>query len=157
MMNQRVSLEIVDHQTEVPLSADWLNVLQQASSVIWAEVVQVARHDGFCYEGDEIDVAFVSSEDSDRAHQQFMGIAGATDIITFLHGELLICPQVAVAQAAEFGEPLLRELLRYLVHGLLHLAGYADEQESERQQMEREQEIIVQRVWLEFSMDEIAK
>jgi probable rRNA maturation factor len=52
---------------------------------------------------------------------------------------------------------VLRELLRYLIHGLLHLAGYTDEQELERQQMEREQETIVQRVWSEFSMDEIAK
>lgn len=156
-MKAQVTLELADHQSEVRLPDAWLRALQQASSAAWSDVIKVARQDGFCYDGDQIDVAFVSSADSDRAHQQFMGIAGATDVITFLHGELVICPQVAVAQAAEFGEPLLRELLRYLIHGLLHLAGYTDEQESERQQMEREQEIIVQRVWSEFSMDEIAK
>jgi probable rRNA maturation factor len=108
-----------------------------------------------------LDIAFVSAGESDRIHREFMDIAGATDVITFLHGELIICPAIAVAQASEHGEPVLRELLRYIIHGMLHLAGHLDDQESQRIRMEHAQESLVAMLWsdLDFSVfsDENAK
>ena len=76
-----------------------------------------------------------------------MDIAGPTDVITFHHGEIVIGAQVAERQAAEYGEPLARELLRYLVHGLLHLAGHEDAEADERAAMEAAQETIVTTLW----------
>jgi len=146
-MKALVTIEIADHQSEVSIPPTWLRALHRAGEMAWCEVVKVARLERECYDGEWIDVALVSALDSDRAHQQFMGIAGATDVITFWHGELVICPQVACTQASEYGEPLLRELLRYLIHGMLHLAGYTDEEATERREMEVQQEKIVQFVW----------
>ena len=77
---------------------------------------------------------------------------GATDVITYdlrggfslpdEHGECLLaeiylCPAVAVEQAPRFGEPPSRELFRYAVHGLLHLAGEDDLTETALASMRR--------------------
>jgi len=76
-----------------------------------------------------------------------MHIEGPTDVITFHHGEIVIGAQVAQRQASEFNEPLAREILRYLVHGLLHLAGHEDSDPGERRTMETAQETIVTQLW----------
>lgn len=94
-----------------------------------------------------VEVALVDDETSDRVHRDFMAIEGATDVITFHHGEIVIGVEVAARQAADYGEPLLRELLRYLVHGLLHLAGHEDDDPEARARMEAAQEEIVAAVW----------
>jgi probable rRNA maturation factor len=76
-----------------------------------------------------------------------MGIPGETDVITFHHGEIVIGVEVAFRQAEENGEPPLRELLRYVIHGLLHLAGHEDEDPSDREKMEAAQEPLVAMLW----------
>ena len=112
--------------------------------------------DGFCSvatddaplpEHECVEVALVDDETSARVHEQFMGIEGETDVITFHHGEIVIGVEVAFRQAAENGEPPLRELFRYIVHGLLHLAGHEDEKPADRERMEAAQEPLVARLW----------
>jgi probable rRNA maturation factor len=98
---------------------------------------------------EEVEVALVDDETSERVHQDFMGVPGATDVITFEHGEIVIGVEVAVRQAEEFGEPMPRELFRYLVHGLLHLAGHEDEEDADRQRMEQAQEAVIAAFWPE--------
>ncbi|MGE9270785.1 MAG: rRNA maturation RNase YbeY [Verrucomicrobiales bacterium] len=95
----------------------------------------------------EVDVALVDDETSDRVHREFMNIPGATDVITFDHGEIVIGLEVARRQACEHGEPEEREVFRYLVHGLLHLAGYEDEEAEDRRRMESIQEALVAMLW----------
>lgn len=94
-----------------------------------------------------LEVALVDDETSDRVHRDFMDIEGPTDVITFHHGEIVIGAEVAARQAAEYGEPLPREILRYLVHGLLHLAGHEDADPAERAAMEAAQEDILATLW----------
>jgi len=91
----------------------------------------------------------VDDATSDQVHKDFMGIDGPTDVITFHHGEIVIGAEVASRQAAEYGEPLPREILRYLVHGLLHLAGHEDEEPTARKMMEQAQEEIISKIWSE--------
>jgi probable rRNA maturation factor len=94
-----------------------------------------------------LEVALVDDPTSDQVHRDFMDIEGPTDVITFHHGEIVIGAEVAERQAAEYDEPLARELLRYFVHGLLHLAGHEDAEPDERAAMEAAQESIVARLW----------
>lgn len=94
-----------------------------------------------------LEIAIVDDATSDQVHRDFMDIPGATDVITFHHGEIVIGAQVAERQAAEYGEPLAREILRYLVHGLLHLAGHEDADPAERATMESAQESIITTLW----------
>lgn len=94
-----------------------------------------------------LEVAMVDDETSARVHMDFMEIPGATDVITFHHGEIVIGVEVAKRQAEEYGEPFGREILRYFIHGLLHLAGHEDGEKGDRETMEAAQEEIVRKLW----------
>src|SRR6201987_215682 len=95
---------------------------------------------------EEILVVLVSDRKVSAIHQQFMGIAGATDVITFQHGEVLISVETAARQATEYESDLLPELRLYIAHGLLHLAGYDDHSEAGFREMAKLQNELVERV-----------
>ncbi len=75
---------------------------------------------------DEISVAIVSDRVIARVHEDFMRIPGATDVITFDYGEIVMSAQTARRYATEHGHPVEEELALYTVHGLLHLNGFED-------------------------------
>ena len=74
----------------------------------------------------EVEVTIVSDAAISRVHAEFFNDPTPTDVITFPHGEILVSVETAIRQALAHGEPLERELVRYLVHGLLHLNGHTD-------------------------------
>jgi probable rRNA maturation factor len=91
-------------------------------------------------------VILVSDRKISAIHQQFMGIAGATDVITFQHGEIVVSVETAARQAIEFETDLLHELQLYIAHGLLHLAGYDDHSEDGFREMSKVQNELVAKV-----------
>lgn len=91
----------------------------------------------------EVEVAVVSDAVIARVHVDFMGIEGATDVITFDHGEIVVSAQTAARCAAEHGHSVDEELALYLVHGLLHLNGYDDMTPGTRKGMHA----VQNRVW----------
>ena len=59
----------------------------------------------------------------------------ATDVLSFLYdqgGEIVICPEKVKENAKKYGLSFKEELVRCLVHGMLHLSGY-DHEKSERE------------------------
>lgn len=73
-----------------------------------------------------IHVLLVSDQKIAELHARYSNIPGPTDVLTFQHGEIIISVQTAQRQAAEHDEEFTRELERYILHGLLHLAGWDD-------------------------------
>ena len=71
-----------------------------------------------------------------QLHEQFMGVRGPTDVLTFplekdeagnvVAGEVVVCVPEARRQARARGVAVERELLLYALHGMLHLCGYDD-------------------------------
>ena len=94
---------------------------------------------------DEILVVLVSDRKIAAIHQQFMGIADATDVITFQHGEIVVSVETAARQAGEYETDLFHELRLYVTHGILHLAGYDDHSEEGFREMVKAQNELVQR------------
>ena len=92
---------------------------------------------------EEVEVTFVSDATIARVHRDFMGIPGATDVITFDHGEIVISTETARENARLYGRSLRDELALYIVHGLLHLNGYKDKEEADAARMHRLQEKIL--------------
>jgi probable rRNA maturation factor len=144
------SLEIIigNHQDRVDIPLAWLTALEDVGE----DAARLAA--GFSVHEENslahlatLEVALVDDETSARVHMDFMDIPGPTDVITFHHGEIVIGAEVALRQAEEFGEPFGREILRYFVHGLLHLAGHEDGDEADREAMESAQEEIVSKLW----------
>ena len=58
----------------------------------------------------------------------------------------MISPRRAQAFARAAGTSSGKELLLYLVHGILHLCGYDDETAGARKRMERRQRVLVEEI-----------
>jgi probable rRNA maturation factor len=139
---------VANHQEQTTVPENWLTALEDSANLALARVLEeCSLPDAPLSSLDLVEVALVDDETSDRVHRDFMNIEGPTDVITFHHGEIVISAEVADRHATEYGEPLTREILRYLVHGLLHLAGYDDQEPEQREAMEQEQERIVAEIW----------
>ncbi|HEX4083828.1 MAG TPA: rRNA maturation RNase YbeY [Chthoniobacteraceae bacterium] len=94
---------------------------------------------------EEIEVSILSDRAISAVHRRFMDIPGATDVITFEHGEIVMGAGVAARYAAEFCQPVEHELGLYLIHGILHLNGYDDLVEHASARMKSAQAAILNR------------
>lgn len=145
-----MTLEVIigNHQEITDIPEHWLTALEDvAPFAAQLALDHAANDDSPLAHLATLEVALVDDATSDQVHRDFMKIEGPTDVITFHHGEIVIGTEVAHRQAEEYGEPLAREILRYLVHGLLHLAGHEDAADDERGRMENAQEKIVGAIW----------
>jgi len=59
-------------------------------------------------------------------------------------GDVVVSYPRAAEQAAEYGHSVEEELDRLVIHGLLHLLGYDDEEEAQRQEMWAKQEALLE-------------
>ncbi|MEM7387197.1 MAG: rRNA maturation RNase YbeY, partial [Verrucomicrobiota bacterium] len=96
---------------------------------------------------DEVEVTLVDDPTIAKVHLDFMKVPGPTDVITFLHGEILISLDTADRQAVEFGNDPSRETALYMIHGFLHLLGYEDHEPDAAAMMARAQEAVLEMVW----------
>jgi probable rRNA maturation factor len=86
--------------------------------------------------GATLSVIFVSPQRMKLLNAKYLKHAYVTDILTFdyspagqrkrILAEIVIAPSVAAANARAFATPVEKELELYLIHGILHLAGYDD-------------------------------
>jgi probable rRNA maturation factor len=91
----------------------------------------------------EVTVVLVSDRRMASLHRQFLNVPGPTDVLTFEHGEIVVSAETALRNARTYGNSLARELLLYVVHGLLHLQGWDDRTQADRRKMEITQEKII--------------
>lgn len=117
----------------------------------------------------ELGISLVSAKEMTRVNWQFLQHEGSTDVITFdhaahapgvtrpaLHGELFVCVDEAVLQGKLFGASWQSEVVRYIVHGVLHLLGHDDLKPNLRRTMKREENRLVQRLAKKFTLAQIA-
>ena len=130
-----------NRQRALPLDLAWL----RRFAPLALEKCREVSDDGKFALGrlDEISVAIVSDRTIARLHVEFMGIPGATDVITFEHGEIVMSAQTAALYAAEHGHRVEEELALYTVHGLLHLNGFEDATSRAAARMQK----VQTRVW----------
>ncbi len=102
----------------------------------------------------EITVALVDDARLQSLHRDFMGIDTPTDIMTFpadesageiQGGELVISVDHAMTQAGAWGFSPEDEIAFLVVHGLLHLTGWRDDTEEQRERMLARQEDLIDR------------
>jgi probable rRNA maturation factor len=104
-----------------------------ACKLVW----QIRRPKSEIASLNQIYVLIVSDRRMAGLHKEFCGIVGATDVLTFQHGEIVISADTAATQARTFHSSVTAEIQLYVLHGLLHLAGFDDGIPSKRRQMDR--------------------
>jgi probable rRNA maturation factor len=142
-----LELNIYNHQKVIRLSPDLCGRLKASARDAVIEVLNLAQRGSNLSKVDEVEVNFVDDETIADLHLQFMQIPGATDVITFAHGEIHISVETARTQARDYANDFERELMLYIVHGLLHLAGYEDATEKQSGVMDDLQSTILAKVW----------
>ncbi|HEY8965955.1 MAG TPA: rRNA maturation RNase YbeY [Candidatus Methylacidiphilales bacterium] len=93
-----------------------------------------------------VEISLVTAAEIARVHGEFMDDPTPTDVITFDHGDILVCPLVAEEQGRDHGRTMEEELLLYGIHGLLHIQGWSDLTPKKRAAMHKEQERVFQAV-----------
>jgi probable rRNA maturation factor len=92
--------------------------------------------------------------------------AGSTDVITFdysdeaseqIVGELFVCLDEALTQAPRFRTMWQAELVRYIIHGVLHLRGYDDLKPAKRRRMKREEGRLLGKLGRRFRLSKLAR
>ena len=67
-----------------------------------------------------------------------------------LHGEIFVCVDEAVSQACRFRTTWQSELVRYVVHGVLHLHGYEDLNSLARRKMKAAEDALLHHLARQF-------
>ena len=100
----------------------------------------------------ELSILLVDEAAMEQLHVQWMDEPGPTDVLSFpmdelrpgtedaispagLLGDVVLCPQVATAQAETAGHSPLDELLMLTTHGILHLLGFDHAEPVEEKEM----------------------
>ena len=100
----------------------------------------------------ELAIQFVNEDTMTTLHVQWMDEPGPTDVLSFpmdelrpgtelepsglgLLGDIVVCPQVAAAQALVAGHETINEILLLTTHGILHLLGYDHAEPDEEKEM----------------------
>ena len=107
----------------------------------------------------ELSIALVDLAEMTELNLQYRGKEEPTDVLSFgcddpcavlgpdepvTLGDVVIAPEVAEAQAAEYGHTVEEELNLLLVHGVLHLLGYDHEDDADAAVMQaRERAVLV--------------
>jgi len=100
----------------------------------------------------ELVISLVDPVTMAELHQRFLDEPGPTDVLAFpmdelrpgsaerpgapgILGDVVVCPEVAIKQAASLGHSATEEMLLLSVHGILHLLGFDHAAEQERKTM----------------------
>jgi len=73
-----------------------------------------------------------------------------TDVLAFElteESEIVVCPLVARANAKRYRTSTAREIILYVIHGILHLAGYDDHNAKDKMQMRRVENELLSGKW----------
>jgi probable rRNA maturation factor len=100
---------------------------------------------------ERLDYFFVSENKILEINNKFLGHNYKTDIITFstgfisnLSGEIFICIDVVKENSQNYSNGSFEnELLRVIVHGLLHIVGYKDHSMSEIKLMREKEDFYL--------------
>jgi probable rRNA maturation factor len=95
----------------------------------------------------ELSVLLIGADHMRELNFRFAGNNYATDVLAFpmmededqpqVLGDVVICPEVARANARKVNHPLEEELGILLVHGILHLLGYEHSEPEDKAQMDQ--------------------
>lgn len=108
-------------------------------------------------------VKAVNDPEMAAAHEEFAGVPGTTDVLTFdlgcealdgadpaggvvLDTDILVCLDEATRQGTARGHLPRRELLLYVVHGVLHCMGHDDHDPEASRRMHAEEDRVLSHI-----------
>lgn len=154
-------LYLRNRQRAVPLEGRFLRTLARAA---------LAQPEFARQRWAELGIHLVGDRRMSALNARYLGHAGPTDVITFDYGvapadgpvpngrcgDLFIGVPEALRQARTFRTSWPAEVVRYLVHGLLHLSGYDDTTPAARRRLKRAEDRLLRRLAARFDFARLA-
>ncbi len=102
----------------------------------------------------EVRVRVVGDAEMAAAHLEYAETPGTTDVLTFdlsgdpglLDTDIMVCFDEATRRARERGHAAPRELLLYIVHGVLHCLGHDDHDDEDYRRMHAAEDELLARL-----------
>ena len=132
----------------------------------------------------ELGIHLVAVPEITGLNETYLHHVGSTDVVTFdysvgqasrlsltplkredgdrrdarptVHGDILLCVDEAIAAARRFRTSWQSELVRYLVHGVLHLLGHDDRTATARRKMKRVEDRLLLALAGQFHFQDLA-
>jgi probable rRNA maturation factor len=86
-------------------------------------------------------IVFVGTKRMRAINKKYLKHDYATDVLSFDlgegFGEIIICPQIAYTNAKAHQTSTEKEIVLYVMHGILHLSGFDDHKYEDTIQMRR--------------------
>lgn len=123
----------------------------------------------------ELAVHLVAAPEMAALNEKFLQHEGSTDVITFdyaepesrggeagefsggLEGEIFVSVDDAIGYARQFRATWQSELVRYIVHGVLHLRGYDDLKPKLRRAMKRQENLLLTKLSQRFAIGQVER
>lgn len=143
-----IQVDVIDRQRAVRIGAAWLGRI--ARHALERQGVRRA----------EVAILLVGDRRMARMHEEWLGVPGPTDVITFdlgaggrggpegLRGDVVVSAETARRVAREIGWAPRHEVAYYVVHGLLHLTGHDDVDADARRAMRARERTLMRAVGL---------
>lgn len=103
----------------------------------------------------DITYVFTDDEGELRVNQQFLGHDYYTDVITFdyssgsvISGDIFISLDMVKHNAKQVGTIFVEELMRIMIHGVLHLTGQGDKTPESKSQMTEKENLALAKLIL---------
>lgn len=101
---------------------------------------------------ESLSINFVNAEYLLNVNKDYLNHDSYTDIITFnysgsntlIDGELFISVDEAIKNSLKFKVTTDSELIRLVIHGILHLIGFDDETKSEKIKMKAKENLLTE-------------
>ncbi|UCD30446.1 MAG: rRNA maturation RNase YbeY [Planctomycetota bacterium] len=116
-----------------------------ANKITTRQIVQAARATLKGHAVRALNIAIVDDATITSLNQRYMCEAKPTDVLSFdlrddyddntIEGEVVVSAEAAGRQAADWGVEVREEILRYVIHGTLHLMGYEDQSPADKRKM----------------------
>ena len=159
-------IEVTDRQSQMALNVD--SLVQVTEHLLSAEQVKSAK----------ISLVFVDDSEIHQINRDFLQHDYPTDVISFLlnerqsvnlsnsteiprgrdqliEGEVIVSTETALHESNNYNWSPEEETVLYVIHGLLHLAGYDDLSDTERTLMRRRERDILKLCGMEPPQSEM--
>jgi len=127
--------------------------LASAQEVTSRQIIRAVRAALRDREVHALNVAVVDDGTIAAINQRYLDKAEPTDVLSFdlrddpqdgaIEGEIVISAETARRQADDLGIGTDEEILRYVIHGTLHLMGYDDAGSADKRRMGLEEDKIL--------------
>lgn len=105
-----------------------------------------------------LEIIFLSDAAMRPLNRRFRHTDAYTDVLSFnLNGlgEVIISSDTALKNARLFGTSFEEEIVLYVIHGMLHLAGYEDGSPAQRRRMSKRENAILKSLCKRKSLSKV--